>query len=160
MTTACIALGANLGDPQQQLRQALAALACTPGIVLRQTSRFYRSAALGPAGQPDYCNAVCVVDTSLSADALLTRLQAIENAAGRIRSERWGPRVLDLDLLWMDGVASDTPRLQLPHPQAHLRAFVLVPLADLLPNLEWPGHGRVAALAASIDRDGVVPLND
>ncbi|MDB5988138.1 MAG: 2-amino-4-hydroxy-6-hydroxymethyldihydropteridine pyrophosphokinae [Nevskia sp.] len=160
MTAAYIGLGANLGDPPAQLRVALDRIAQSPGIVLGPVSRFYRSAPLGPAGQSDYCNAVCAVDTQLSADALLSVLQGIEAAAGRVRGERWGPRVLDLDLLWVDGVVSNTARLSLPHPQLHLRAFVLVPLAELAPQLQLPGLGRVEQLAAAIDRSGLRLASD
>jgi 2-amino-4-hydroxy-6-hydroxymethyldihydropteridine diphosphokinase len=155
VTAAYIGLGANLGDPPAQLRAALERIAQSPGIALTQVSRFYRSAPLGPAGQPDYCNAVCAVDTSLAAEALLDVLQGIETDAGRVRGERWGPRVLDLDLLWMEGVASNTARLQLPHPQLQLRAFVLVPLAEIAPQLQLPGYGRIGQLAAAIDRSGL-----
>jgi len=155
VTAAYIGLGANLGDPPAQLRAALEQLARTPGVRLQQVSRFYRSAPLGPAAQPDYCNAVCAVDTELDADALLDVLQGIEDAAGRVRGERWGARLLDLDLLWMDGIVSDTARLRLPHPQLHLRAFVLVPLAELAPQLQLPGLASVAQLAAATDRSGL-----
>jgi len=155
MKTAYISLGANLGDPPKQLRAALEALAHWPGISLQKVSSFYRSAPIGPADQPDYCNAVCSIATSLTADALLKILQQIENSAGRMRGERWGPRVLDLDLLWMEGVTSHTPQLTLPHPQLHLRAFVLVPLAELAPRLMLSERGRVDHLAAAIDRRGL-----
>jgi 2-amino-4-hydroxy-6-hydroxymethyldihydropteridine diphosphokinase len=155
---AYVALGANLGDPPAQLRAALEQLGRGPEIELVATSGFYRTPPLGPPGQPDYCNAVCEVRTNLTPEALLDRLQAIENQAGRVRQgERWGPRVLDLDLLHVAGVALDTPRLRLPHPQLHRRAFVLVPLREIAPRLRIPGLGTVAALAAAVDRTGVVP---
>ncbi len=158
MKTAYIGLGANLGDPPKQLRAALEALAQSPGISLHKVSSFYRSAPIGRADQSDYCNAVCSIATSLSAEALLKILQEIEHAAGRVRGERWGPRVLDLDLLWMEGVISHSPQLTLPHPQLHLRAFVLVPLAELAPQLVLPEWGRVDQLAAAVDRSGLTPI--
>jgi 2-amino-4-hydroxy-6-hydroxymethyldihydropteridine diphosphokinase len=153
---AYVALGANLGDPEAQLRAALRALAQTPGVCGLVVSSFYRSAPLGPP-QPDYCNAVCAFDTELAPEALLERLQAIEAAAGRTRGVRWGPRTLDLDLLFVEGETRNTADLQLPHPRLHERAFVLVPLAELAPDLEIPGHGRVSDLAATSDRSTVRP---
>lgn len=152
---AYVALGANLGDPPTAFHTALQALAQTPGVRALEVSSFYRSAPVGPEGQPDYCNAVCAFETELTPEALLERLQALEAAAGRQRGVRWGPRTLDLDLLHVEGETRDTPALQLPHPRLHERAFVLVPLAELAPQLAIPGRGRVAALAAAIDRSTV-----
>lgn len=155
---AYVALGANLGDPPGQLRAALEQLGRAPGIILGAVSGFYRTPPLGPPGQPDYCNAVCALETSLGPEALLDLLQAIETGAGRVRgAEQWGPRLLDLDLLHVEGVVLDTPRLSLPHPRVHQRAFVLVPLAQIAPDLEIPGRGSIAALAAAVDRSGVRP---
>jgi 2-amino-4-hydroxy-6-hydroxymethyldihydropteridine diphosphokinase len=154
---AYIALGANLGDPPTQLRAALDVLRTQAGIEVTAVSTFYRTAPLGPAGQPDYCNAVCTIETALEPEALLDLLQGIENVAGRQRDgERWGPRILDLDLLHMEGRVSQTPRLTLPHPQLHLRAFVLVPLAEIAPDLLIPGLGVAQELAAAVDRHGVM----
>lgn len=153
-----VALGANLGDPAAQLRAALESLRAHPALKLLAVSAFYRTPPLGPPGQPDYCNAACILETALEPEALLDLLQGIENAAGRRRDgERWGPRVLDLDLLHMDGVRCGTPRLVLPHPHLHERAFVLVPLAEIRPELRIPGKGTVSALAAAADRSGVGP---
>ncbi len=155
---AWIALGSNLGDPPAQLYAALERLRAAHGIRVRDVSGFYRTAPLGPPGQPDYCNAVCEIETALEPEALLDLLQGIEKAAGRVREgERWGPRILDLDLLHMEGRTSATPRLRLPHPELQRRAFVLVPLAEIAPDLEIPGLGRVGELAAAIDTSGVKP---
>lgn len=155
-TRAYIALGANLGDPPAQLRAALHSLRAAPQLEVVAVSQLYRTPPLGPAGQPDYCNAVCAVDTALQPEALLDLLQGIENAAGRKRDgAHWGPRLLDLDLLYMEGRASHTPRLTLPHPGLQHRAFVLVPLLEIAPALTIPGLGAVAALAAAVDRTGV-----
>lgn len=155
MRTAYLALGANLGDAPATLRAALEHLAQTPNLRLVQVSRFYRSAPLGPPDQPDYCNAVCAIETALAPEALLESLHAIEDAFGRARSQRWAARTLDLDLLWIDGFTRATPQLELPHPRLHERAFVLVPLAELAPQLEIPGRGRIESLAAAIDRRGL-----
>jgi 2-amino-4-hydroxy-6-hydroxymethyldihydropteridine diphosphokinase len=153
---AYVALGANLGDPPAQLRAALAQLARAPGVELGAVSAFYRTPPLGPPGQPDYCNAACRLDTTLEPEALLDLLQAIETRAGRVRTaEQWGARLLDLDLLHVEGITLQTPRLILPHPRLHERAFVLVPLAQIAPELAIPGRGTVAALAAAVDRSGV-----
>ncbi len=157
-TRAYIALGANLGDPPAQLRAALDRLRAEAAVEVVAVSGFYRTPPLGPPGQPDYCNAVCVVDTALEPEALLDILQDIENSAGRKRDgERWGPRLLDLDLLYVEGRVSRTPRLTLPHPELQRRAFVLLPLAQVAPDLSIPGLGPVAALAAAVDCSGVVP---
>jgi 2-amino-4-hydroxy-6-hydroxymethyldihydropteridine diphosphokinase len=153
---AYIALGANLGDPPSQLRAALEQLRAIAAVEVLAVSAFYRTAPLGPPGQPDYCNAACAVETALEPEALLDVLQAMENAAGRKRGgERWEPRLLDLDLLHMEGRVAQTPRLILPHPQLHLRAFVLVPLAEIAPDLLIPGLGTVRELAAAVDRCGL-----
>ena len=148
MPRAYIGLGANLDDPPAQLRRALALIADTPGIELLKQSSLYRSAPLGPGPQPDYCNAACAIDTALAPEALLQRLHAIEAELGRERPPvRWVPRVIDLDLLHVEGVAREgAPTL--PHPEAHRRNFVLVPLAEIAPDLELPGLGRVGQLAA------------
>ena len=155
---AYIALGANLGDPPAQLQAALHSLRNAPALEVIAVSTFYRTPPLGPPGQPDYCNAVCAVDTSLEPERLLDLLQGIENAAGRKRDgERWGPRLLDLDLLHMEGRVSRTPRLSLPHPELHRRAFVLVPLAEIAPDLLIPGLGMIRDLVAAVDCSGVTP---
>ena len=156
--TAYIGLGANLGDPPKQLRAALAALAATPEIQVLAQSPFYRSAPIGLAGQPDYCNAVCAVSTTLSPAELFSELLAIERAAGRVRDgRRWGPRTLDLDLLTYGGEVLDTQELKLPHPEIARRNFVLAPLVDIAPDLVIPGLGRVSELAAAIGRAGLQP---
>lgn len=161
MLIAYIALGANLGQPARQVRDALSSLARVPGVSARNCSPLYRSAPVGPAGQPDYCNAVCSIDTTLGPEALLAQLLELERAAGRVRNgDRWGPRLLDLDLLHMEGIHRETLWLKLPHPEIARRNFVLVPLADIAPTLEIPGLGRVEELAMKIGRDGLVHWPD
>ncbi len=158
MSIAYIALGANLGQPAQQLRATLLALTQVPGIQVLAQSPLYRTAPLGLAGQPDYCNAVCKVQITLAPEALLEQLMALERAAGRVRGEdRWGPRLLDLDILHVEGEKRDTPQLHLPHPGIAQRNFVLIPLADVAPALEIPGVGLVAELAENIGRSGLEP---
>lgn len=143
--TAYIALGANLDDPQATVRLALGELAQLPQSCLRASSVLYRTAPVGLAGQPDFINAVAEIATDLDADRLLDALFAIERRFGRIRAEKNGPRTLDLDLLLYDDLVCDTPHLHLPHPRLHLRAFVVVPLAEIAPDCRIPGRGSAAA---------------
>jgi 2-amino-4-hydroxy-6-hydroxymethyldihydropteridine diphosphokinase len=156
MAKAWIALGANLGDPPAQLRNALERIGELPEVTLLAASRFYRSAPLGPPGQPFYCNAVCGIATRSTPQTLLVALRAIEDAAGRDRNAvHWGPRMLDLDLLLYDAIVLDSAALNLPHPQMHLRNFVLAPLAEIAPSLTVPGRGLVADLLAAVGNDGL-----
>ena len=142
-TLACIGLGANLGDPQAALRAALDEIAGLPGSVLLATSPIYRSAPIDATG-PDYLNAVALLRTALAPHALLAELQRIEHAHGRERSHRNAPRTLDLDLLLYGDERIESPALTLPHPRLHQRAFVLRPLADVMPAGVIPGLGRIA----------------
>ena len=131
MVRCYIGLGANLGDPLRQLREAARALAALPGSSRGPLSPVYRSAPLGPQDQPDFLNAVAALDSSLAPLELLDALQRIEAAAGRVRGRRWGPRTLDLDLLLYGERQLALPRLTVPHPRIAERSFVLWPLADL-----------------------------
>ncbi|HMC15883.1 MAG TPA: 2-amino-4-hydroxy-6-hydroxymethyldihydropteridine diphosphokinase [Albitalea sp.] len=140
---ASIGLGANLGEPQAALEQALEALAALPGTKLIATSPFYRSAPIDAAG-PDFINAVALLRTELGPHALLAHLQRIEVAQGRVRPYRHAPRTLDLDLLLYGDARIDEADLTIPHPRMHERAFVLRPLADVAPDAVIPGLGRVA----------------
>lgn len=144
---AVVALGSNLGNRLDTLQGAVDALEDTPGVrILAVSSVFETEAVGGPAEQPNYLNAVVVLRTSLSPRDLLERANAVEDAFGRVRTVRWGARTLDVDILAYDGVTSDAPELQLPHPRAHERVFVLAPWLDADPQAEIPGHGRVAEL--------------
>ena len=125
--------------------------------MLRRSAR-YRTPAWGRTDQPDFINAVAAVRTTLAPQALLDGLLAIERRFGRERAAtdaRWGPRVLDMDLLLHGDAVLDTPWLTLPHPRLHERAFVLVPLAEIAPALLVPGSGRVDALRAAVDATGI-----
>lgn len=159
MVTAFIGLGSNLDDPHAQLDRAVVNLARTHGIQVQKTSSYYRTAPWGDAEQPDFINAVVQIDTTLSADALLTELVRIEIAAGRVRARRWGPRTLDLDLLLYGDAVCDTGRLQLPHPRMHERRFVLEPLAELAPQVSIGARGRVGDLLAQLAKAGVQRLD-
>ncbi len=149
---AAIALGSNLGDCRGTLNGALLALDTSPGVRLLQRSAWYRSAAVGPP-QPDYLNGCAVLEVSLAAEQLLERLQAIEQQFGRVRAERWGPRSLDLDLIFLDDLQLASARLQLPHPRLWERNFVLVPLAEIAPDWLDPVTGLTVATLAARVRD-------
>ena len=131
---AWIALGANLGDAPQAVRDAIAAIALLPGTTLTQQSSLYRTAPVDSGG-PDYINAVVEIATALTAPALLAALQAIEQAAGRERPYRNAPRTMDLDILLYGSARISSPTLTVPHPRMHERAFVLVPLAEIAPGM-------------------------
>jgi 2-amino-4-hydroxy-6-hydroxymethyldihydropteridine diphosphokinase len=146
---AYVGLGANLGDARATLLQALERIAALPQTQLLRRSSFYRSAPVD-AGGPDFVNAVAELSTALDPLALLRALQAIETEHGRQRPYRNAPRTLDLDVLLHGDTCSADPVLTLPHPRGHERAFVLRPLAEIAPGLQWPGHGAVEALAAAI----------
>lgn len=157
-----IGLGANLGDPTAQLREALRRLDAGAGIGLERVSRPYRSAPWGNPDQPPFVNAVVAVRTVLPPLALLGRLLEIERALGRERGgERWGPRTIDLDLLLDGERVVDAPGCHVPHPRLALRAFVLVPLLEIAPAAVVPGLGGARALLERIDpaeRAGVAAL--
>jgi 2-amino-4-hydroxy-6-hydroxymethyldihydropteridine diphosphokinase len=148
-TRAFIGLGANLGDARAALDAALVALAALPETTLLAESSIYRSAPVD-AGGPDYLNAVAMLDTRCAPHALLGALQRIEKAHGRERPYRHAPRTLDLDLLLYGVRRIATKTLTVPHPRLHERAFVLLPLAQIAPQLVIPGRGLVAELLAGV----------
>lgn len=155
MIRACIALGSNLDDPAAQIQHAVDALATLPHSTLVACSPLYRTAPVGPQDQPDFINAAALLDTTLSPLALLDALQALEQAAGRERRRHWGERTLDLDLLLYGDQTLDLPRLTVPHPRLHERAFVLVPLFALAPSLVLPDGTSLASLRQQCDDAGV-----
>ncbi|MGB5407444.1 MAG: 2-amino-4-hydroxy-6-hydroxymethyldihydropteridine diphosphokinase [Thiogranum sp.] len=141
-----IGLGSNLDNPESQVKTAIEALAGLSQIRLQDRSSLYRSAPMGPQDQPDYVNAVVKLSTGLEPEALLDKLQGIERAQGRVRTQRWGPRTLDLDILLYGQCVVATERLKIPHPGIAERSFVLYPLAEINGQLEIPGLGRVQSL--------------
>jgi 2-amino-4-hydroxy-6-hydroxymethyldihydropteridine diphosphokinase len=147
---AVLALGTNLGDREGTLRSAVAAIAVLDGVRLRAVSPVVETDPVGGPEQPDYLNAVLAVDTTLSPRGLLAGCHAVEAAHFRRRDVRWGPRTLDVDLISYDAVIAAGPDLELPHPRAHRRGFVLQPWLELEPEAVLPGAGPVAALAASL----------
>jgi 2-amino-4-hydroxy-6-hydroxymethyldihydropteridine diphosphokinase len=156
---AYIGVGSNLQDPRAQVLDCLARLGQLPQTRLVVTSRLYRSRPFGKADQPDFVNAAAGLLTQLDAMVLFRSLQAIEVAMGRPeRHERWGPRIIDLDLLAYARERRSDPALTLPHPGIVERNFVLYPLAEIAPDLDVPGLGRVANLAAAVTAEGLTPL--
>ncbi|MDT0392773.1 MULTISPECIES: 2-amino-4-hydroxy-6-hydroxymethyldihydropteridine diphosphokinase [Streptomyces] len=159
---AVVALGSNLGNRLETLQGAVDALEDTPGVRVKAVSPVYETEPWGvdPGSQPSYFNAVVVLKTTLPPSSLLERAHAVEEAFHRVRDERWGPRTLDVDIVSYADVVSDDPRLTLPHPRAHERAFVLAPWHDLDPEAQLPGRGPVAALLDAVTREGVAPRAD
>ncbi len=156
---AVISIGSNLGERRTNLQGALDSLADTPEVWVTAVSPVYETDPVGaPEGSRDYLNAVVLLDTTLSARTLLERAHAIEAAYGRSREddeERNAPRTLDVDLIVVGDRRADEDDLQLPHPRAHERAFVLVPWLEIEPDGEIPGAGPVAELVEKTGRDGV-----
>lgn len=148
MIRAYVGLGSNLDQPQAQICRALLALCALPDVRVVAASPLYGSAPWGDPDQPDYVNAVVAIDTELEPPDLLACLLTIERAQGRTRTleRRNGPRTLDLDLLICTDRVLHSEALTLPHPRLHQRPFVLLPLLDLAPDLELPGHGLLRSL--------------
>jgi 2-amino-4-hydroxy-6-hydroxymethyldihydropteridine diphosphokinase len=156
---AYIGIGSNLDDPERQVRAAIHALMHLPRSTFVRASRLYRTAPWGKADQPAFVNAAVAVSTEMAPRELLAALLAIERARGRERDgERWGPRVIDLDILVYGDARIDEPGLHVPHPRLVERAFVLLPLADLDPDLEVPGLGPVRDLLERVDATGCSAL--
>lgn len=153
---AVIGLGANWGEPRQALSGAVHALGSLGSLGgVRRISSLYETLPVGPP-QPNFLNAAVLWEGQLDPDALLGVLQRLELAAGRVRTVRWGPRTLDLDLLWVEGVRRDEPRLTLPHPRLPERAFALVPLVEVAPGARDPRSGRLyAETLAELGAEGV-----
>jgi len=145
-----VGLGSNLDNPIAQLRTAKSALSMLPRTRLERCSSFYRTVPVGYAEQSDFLNAVCRLSTELDPAMLVEHLLAIEVQHGRVeRKQKWGPRILDLDLLLYDQSVMSTPGVTVPHPRLHERAFVLYPLSELDRDLIVPGRGKVAELLVS-----------
>lgn len=163
-----IGLGSNLGGdiggsyktPYKQLEHGLNTIAQHPRIVLIKVSSCYQTTAIGPADQPDYINAAARLETDLSPLELLDFLQSVENRQGRVRTQRWGPRTLDLDILLYDQLLEHSDRLTIPHPRLHQRAFVLAPLSELDPQLVIPNKENVHQLLANCSSQGILKLPD
>jgi 2-amino-4-hydroxy-6-hydroxymethyldihydropteridine diphosphokinase len=157
-----LAIGSNLGERMNNLQGAISSLADTPEVWLTEVSPVYETTPVGgPSDARNFLNAVVLADTTLSAQTLLDRALAIEDAYGRERvEERGAPRTLDVDLIVVGDRRSDTDELALPHPRAHERAFVLAPWNDVDPHAELLDHGPVAELLEKADQDGVTRRDD
>lgn len=143
---AFLGLGANLGDRIANLQRAVDLLAERRGVRVLRSSRVYESDPVGGPDQPDYLNAVLEIETTLDPPDLLEACRAVEDAMGRVRQERWGPRPIDVDLLTYGDRTIAEPGLDVPHPRMHERGFVLVPLAELCPDPPLPGGRRLSTL--------------
>jgi 2-amino-4-hydroxy-6-hydroxymethyldihydropteridine diphosphokinase len=156
---AYVGVGSNLGEPREQVVRALQALRHLPGSRLVVSSPLYRTQPLGAIEQPPFVNAVAGLVTQSTPEDLLAALRALERELGRAPPrERWGPRLIDLDLLVLGGETRASETLTLPHPGIEARDFVLYPLADIAPNLEVPGLGAVAALRGRVVNRGIERL--
>jgi 2-amino-4-hydroxy-6-hydroxymethyldihydropteridine diphosphokinase len=156
---AYIAVGSNLNDPRAQVLRAQEKLGALPTTRVVLRSSLYQTRPFGPIPQPDFVNAVVGMLTQLDAPALLKELQQLEIALGRPTvHEKWGPRVIDLDLLMHGREQRNEPNLTLPHPGIVERNFVLYPLADIAPDLDVPGLGQVAELKRRVSPEGIRPL--
>ena len=145
---AVVAIGANLGDPQENIDLALALLSEATDV--RAVSSMYRTQPVGGPDQPDYINAVCIIESELPAAQLLSLLHGIEKSLGRERIEHWGPRTIDLDLIQYGTLLSSAEELLLPHPRAFERRFVIEPWHEIEPDAILLTHGRIDQLLASL----------
>jgi 2-amino-4-hydroxy-6-hydroxymethyldihydropteridine diphosphokinase len=152
---AYVAIGSNLDRPRERVLQACELISALPATRLEARSRLYSTPPMGPQNQPHFVNAAVGLLTQSGARELLDALLAIERRMGRVREERWGPRLIDLDLVWMAGAAVQEPGLTLPHPGVSMRNFVLYPLDDIAPTLDIPGHGRVMELKSRSGAAGI-----
>jgi 2-amino-4-hydroxy-6-hydroxymethyldihydropteridine diphosphokinase len=157
---AYVGVGSNVGNPRAQVLAAFGALDALPRTRLIARSRLYRTRPFGPVQQGDFINAVAGLLTQLAAAELLAALRGLEDAAGRERSVRWGPRTLDLDLLVFGTERIDTPALTVPHPGIAERGFVLAPLHDVAPTLAVPGAQRVELLRHALADEGILEVLD
>ncbi len=145
---AIVALGANIGNPREQMDLAIALLREATDV--QAVSSYFRTKPVGGPEQPDYLNAVCILESELPATDLLAVLHGIEKSLGRERIEKWGPRTIDLDLIQYGSLLSAADELQLPHPRAHERRFVLEPWFEIEPDAILLTHGKISDLLAQL----------
>ena len=160
--TAYLGLGTNLGDRRANLRDALRLLASEAGLRLLRCSQVYETEPWGVTEQPRFLNCVAEVASTLEPEPLLARCKEVEERLGRVPGTRWGPRLIDMDILLYGAQVVELPHLEIPHPRLHLRAFALVPLAELAPSAVHPVLGQnIGELALAAEgRDGVTPTGD
>jgi 2-amino-4-hydroxy-6-hydroxymethyldihydropteridine diphosphokinase len=152
---AYVAVGSNLNQPRERVLEACERIRALPATRLEMRSRLYLTRPMGPQNQADFINAAAGLLTQMDARELLAALLGIERAMGRVRTERWGPRLIDLDLVWMVGPPIEEADFTLPHPGVSMRNFVLYPLDDIAPALDIPGHGRVRELKLRSGSEGI-----
>ena len=155
---AYVAIGSNLESPRERVIEAMTRIAALGTVRSLMGSRLYLSKPMGPKDQPDFVNAAVGFLTTVTPRELLNELLALERGMGRNRQARWGPRVIDLDLIWMVDAAVAEPGLTVPHPGVSIRNFVLYPLADIAPTIKIPGMGTVLDLKRSVGGDGISVL--
>ena len=155
---AYVAIGSNLQSPRDRVLEAMTHIAALSTVRTLLGSRLYLSRPMGPQDQPDFVNAAVGFLTTLSPRELLTELLEIERRMGRNRQERWGPRVIDLDLIWMLDAVVAEPGLTVPHPGVSIRNFVLYPLADIAPTIKIPGMGTVLDMKHGVGGEGISVL--
>lgn len=151
MARAFLSLGSNLGDRAATLDTALRALEASGDIQILRRSSLYETAPVGKTDQPEFYNLVVEIETALSPEALLDRCQEVERALGRLRTERWGPRTVDLDVLLYDRIRVTTERLVVPHPEMLRRRFVLEPLLEIAPDAVLPDGTPIAPYLAGLE---------
>lgn len=155
-TRAVLALGSNLGDRKQHLKDALSEIANLPSTKLLATSSFLETVAITEVGEdqsrPSYLNSVAIVETDLNAEKLHQLTSEIENSLGRVRETKWQDRTIDIDVIAFGSEVVDSENLVIPHPRAHQRLFVLKPWFELEPDAEIPGHGKIASLIAELEK--------
>ncbi|MBN3859268.1 2-amino-4-hydroxy-6-hydroxymethyldihydropteridine diphosphokinase [Neisseriaceae bacterium PsAf] len=156
---AIIALGSNIGDSVETLNQALKNISCLPQTKLIQVSSFYETIPIGYTEQPNFINAVCEIETTLEPNELLQQLQHIELKHKRVRNIKNGPRTLDLDIIDFAHQTIDTENLTIPHPRAHERAFVMIPLAEILPHYIFKNNQTAEEWKNQLNQDGVQLLS-
>ncbi len=158
MAEAVLAFGSNLGDSAGAILSAMKQLDHMDGLELVRASQLYRTPPWGVQDQPDFLNACAIYETALSPEALLAACKRLEKDMGRETGQRWGPRLIDIDLIWMEGEVRESETLTLPHPRAAERAFVLVPLEEIAPFLDLSGQ-TVASHLAALGAPGIEPAS-
>ncbi len=159
MAQVFVGLGSNLSDPVKQVNRALRSLGELAQTRLVRCSKLYGSAPQGPQDQPDFVNAVCLLETQLTPMDLLLALQGIEQTQGRVKKRHWGERLIDLDILLFDGLTISLPELTIPHVEIANRDFVLVPLFEIEPNVTIPNQGSVRSLISQLKTSYLHPIN-
>ncbi len=152
-------LGSNLSNPVKQINRALASLERLTDTSVKSCSKLYGSAPQGPQNQPDFVNAICLLETLLSPMELLSALQGIEQTQGRVKKRHWGERLIDLDILLFDNLTLSTPELTIPHSEVSNRDFVLIPLFEIAPDLILPNQGSLRDLIDQLETTYLYPLS-